>query len=245
MIKEDQDRALFGQQDFIEVKLWPKWLDEIARCEREFVSRKVQSSCMIVGEILKLQSNHSEIGSELSRNAIAKRRLEFVAGRNAAYLALGEIGFHQRGVERLADGSPGWPEGVVGSISHSDCMVACIVGSKSVYGSLGIDLEESAPLPTEIYDLILSKNEVDRVIPTWKGKSDAGMVMFSCKEAIFKSDWPIFGERIDFKDIELYVVHQYLLVGRVRRGPEDGFRSYRVQVTESDCCILTVSSPMF
>src|SRR5699024_2591462 len=58
--------------------------------------------------------------AEAIGNALPKRRAEFTAGRWCARQALTELGLPPTPVERGDHGSPCWPDGVVGSITHCD-----------------------------------------------------------------------------------------------------------------------------
>ncbi len=73
-------------------------------------------------------------------SAAPKRRAEFLAGRHAAKLALERLG-QRAPVGRNLDGTPAWPSGVTGSISHGGGIACAAVAPQRNYQSLGIDVE--------------------------------------------------------------------------------------------------------
>ncbi|MCV6604473.1 MAG: hypothetical protein OIF34_04145, partial [Porticoccaceae bacterium] len=51
--------------------------------------------------------------------AVPKRQAEFLAGRHCAALALKSLGFENTEVQSGENRIPHWPQGAVGSISHT------------------------------------------------------------------------------------------------------------------------------
>src|SRR6185503_18375584 len=76
------------------------------------------------------------------KEAVPKRQAQFRAGRYCAMLAIQALhGGSPMLVGRDANGAPLWPEGVVGSITHTDDVAAAAVASAADVLSLGIDTE--------------------------------------------------------------------------------------------------------
>ncbi len=50
--------------------------------------------------------------------AMASRRREYATTRDCARRALAQLGIAARAIPTLADGAPGWPDGVIGSLTH-------------------------------------------------------------------------------------------------------------------------------
>ncbi|MGA5130237.1 enterobactin synthetase [Streptomyces olivoreticuli] len=111
----------------------------------------------------------------------APRRRDFLAGRLAARRALRAAGLPAG--EILADGRrPVFPEGSVGSISHSGGLAVALAAPAARFRALGCDLELRG-LPVEAARLVLSEDE--RV---WMAGSVRRLLFaFSAKETAFKA----------------------------------------------------------
>lgn len=113
---------------------------------------------------------------------VGRRRADFLAGRLAARAAVRSLTGADARIGRADDGSPRWPEGVEGSISHYDG-VACAVARSSA-GGVGIDI---APLLEgdrlrAVVRRCLTPSELDAQ------PSDAAVSLaFAAKEALFKA----------------------------------------------------------
>lgn len=118
------------------------------------------------------------------RDAVPKRKSEFLAGRLCAALALRELGAEAHvGREGRA---PIWPIAVTGSISHRDGRAMAVVSDK--LSGLGLDCERVMSQETlaEVEHLILSDNDHVQIPRGW---SDARFctLAFSAKEAVYKA----------------------------------------------------------
>lgn len=137
--------------------------------------------------------------------SIDRRRREVAAGRACARRALELLG--SRAVALPADGDrvPRWPDGVVGSITHTHAFCAAAVAWQRDLRSLGIDAERAIRPP---------RDDVMRLIATpaeaaWLATLDeparglASAMVFSAKEAVYKCQFPLTREMLDFQDVEL------------------------------------------
>ena len=59
--------------------------------------------------------------------AVEKRRKEFSTGRQFSMLAQRVLGLPPAFVEHAEDRSPRWPDGVLGSISHTDTLALVVL----------------------------------------------------------------------------------------------------------------------
>jgi 4'-phosphopantetheinyl transferase EntD len=153
-----------------------------------------------------------EIERHLVATAVPRRRAEFFAGRDAARAALAELGMAPVGIGRRADRSPDWPDGVIGSLTHTQGLVAAVVAGPNGRGAaatrsgsnpgvgIGLDAEVDRPLPIAVVDRVLDPVErsalgdhVDR----------DGVVVFSIKEAVFKALNPLTGRWLEFEDVSV------------------------------------------
>jgi len=127
-----------------------------------------------------------------------KRRQHFAAGRRTARRAMAELGVQPQPVPIGAAREPGWPSGVVGSISHTDDYCAAAVARAGEIVSLGIDVELAASVGQRVAERIAVEAE-------WKGTGARdeswATVLFSAKEAFYKLQSPVTGEFLGFRDV--------------------------------------------
>ena len=141
---------------------------------------------------------HGDAGRE-------KRKREFLLGRRGTAQLLLERGVHQPvGVNH--DRSPVWPEGFVGSISHSDQWTIATIGSSQTARSIGVDTEpimlaETAQL---IAGDIATEQEVLLVSEGGLEATTALTLIFSAKESFYKCWHPITKRFLEFKDVEVF-----------------------------------------
>lgn len=135
--------------------------------------------------------------------AVWKRQAEFGTARVCAREALARLGVAAGPLVPWPDRSPRWPNGVVGSISHTEDLCAVVVSRSSEARGLGLDVEEDMPLSAELGSMICTDGELGW-ISSWD--VDAGRLsklVFSAKEAVYKCQYPITKTMLDFLDVEL------------------------------------------
>lgn len=155
------------------------------------------------------------LGSEVSAmsGAVPSRIAEFKLGRNSARRALGLLGAPQVAIPVANSRAPVWPDNVVGSITHCDGYCAAAVGSALKYKSIGIDASLNQPLPTEILDQVISAEERHHqaqlaVELSQPGPPAVDSLIFSIKEAVFKTWSPVTGLWLGFEDAQVTVDHK-------------------------------------
>ncbi|MEU5419205.1 4'-phosphopantetheinyl transferase superfamily protein [Streptomyces sp. NPDC001407] len=150
--------------------------------------------------------------AELASAMPGLRRRDFLAGRRAARRALALAGLPV--AEILADGRrPVFPDGCVGTISHSGGLAVALAAPASRFRALGCDLETRG-LPLEAAHLVLSEDE-----RAWVADSERRLLFaFSAKETAFKALSDPTPSRL-------------LDVG-LRAGRGGGFRAWRGGVPE-------------
>ena len=125
-----------------------------------------------------------------------KRRTEFRRGRACAREALKGLGIPPGPIPVGEGRAPVWPHGTIGSITHCRGLIAAAVARTREICALGIDAEPAGALPGETRRLILHPSEhydnEDRVLET---------VVFSAKEAIHKTLFPVSGISMDFLNV--------------------------------------------
>jgi 4'-phosphopantetheinyl transferase EntD len=132
--------------------------------------------------------------------AVVKRRNEFAAGRSAARAAL--VGLNQMPSEipMAEDRSPVWPNGITGSISHTDAACFAAVARVCEVRTIGVDLEQNEPIDDElISDICLGMelNKFEDRVPM------AARRIFSAKEAAYKTQYPLTRTLFGFEALQL------------------------------------------
>lgn len=137
--------------------------------------------------------NYPLVGAEQAAvaKAIAKRKTEFSAGRDAARDALGQLGLSTVEIPVGKRRAPVWPEGICGSITHSDALCIAAVARQSDFGSIGIDAEHDTPLKDDLRSAILHESELHV-------SGAKAIELFSMKEALFKALFPLCDELFGF-----------------------------------------------
>lgn len=128
----------------------------------------------------------------------AKRRREFLTGRACARAAMAALGRSAQPIGMKADGGPLWPEGVVGSISHTSDYCIAVVAKSERFRSIGVDLEVAMAMSPAVATVALTEAELDSY-----GANDGVTTLFAIKEAFFKAYHPLVGTLIDFRDVEV------------------------------------------
>jgi len=100
---------------------------------------------------------------------------------------------------RDGDGVIRWPEGLVGSVSHSLGDVIVATAPRDVFRSVGIDLERPSRIRAELAEKICTPRDLELVA---SGSISVAEV-FAAKEALFKCHFPLGRKRFWFLDAEL------------------------------------------
>jgi 4'-phosphopantetheinyl transferase EntD len=145
------------------------------------------------------------VGAEeaLAARMAPGRRAQFVAGRTLARAALGTLGAAPVAIGRAAGGSPVWPAGFVGTITHcgdgADGWCAAAVAPADRCRGLGLDAELDRPLDDPVAALVLTPSEAASIA------GDAGLTtaFFCTKESLYKALHPLTGIFLDFHDVEV------------------------------------------
>jgi 4'-phosphopantetheinyl transferase EntD len=136
--------------------------------------------------------------------AVAKRQAEFGTARRCAREVLAQLGRPTCSLVPYADRSPRWPDGIVGSISHTEGCCAVVATAASDVIGCGLDIERDEPLSAELEPMICTPAErswLDDRDPTARARF--GKLFFSAKEAFYKCQYRTTRTLIDFHDVEL------------------------------------------
>jgi 4'-phosphopantetheinyl transferase EntD len=165
--------------------------------------------------------------------AVDKRRLEFTTVRHCARRAMAELGVPPAPLLPGERGEPLWPAGVVGSMTHCAGYRAAVVGLAPHVRSVGVDAEPHEPLPGGVLDTIALPAERQRHEVLRRERPDVhwDRVLFSAKESVYKTWFPLTGRWLDFEEADI-VIHpgpgsfeaRLLVPGRTASGdPLTGF----------------------
>lgn len=143
--------------------------------------------------------------------AVASRRREFGTVRQCARTALRRLGVPYRPLVPSAHGSPSWPDGVVGSMTHCTGFRAAAVALADGLHSLGIDAERNERLPDGILECIALPREQEQVRDLLAAQVAADIrvswdrLLFSAKESVYKAWYPLTGCFLDFSEAEIHL----------------------------------------
>src|ERR1700726_3428522 len=139
------------------------------------------------------------------RRATQKRQREFLAGRWCAKQALQRLGAGSTHVAMAEDRAPIWPDGVVGSITHTGDFAAAAVAWAADIAGVGIDSEEiiDPAAARDIADICVVDEAM--LFEPVHGRSfcEFCTLVFSAKEAVFKCLFPLTRKFLEFSDVRI------------------------------------------
>ncbi|WP_369194917.1 4'-phosphopantetheinyl transferase family protein [Streptomyces djakartensis] len=139
--------------------------------------------------------------------AVAKRQREFAVVRSCARRAMEKLGVPPQPVLPGERGAPGWPAGLVGSMTHCDDYCAAALVRAADLASVGIDAEVHEPLFEDVLSTVSLPGEVERLRRLADRRPDVhwDRLLFSAKESVYKAWFPLTREWLDFTeaDVEL------------------------------------------
>lgn len=140
--------------------------------------------------------------------AVPHRQREFIAGRVLARRAMHRLEPARPAALSVVgvgtDRAPVWPDGLVGSISHTDrwCIVA-LAGTGRVR-AVGVDVESSEPLTTDLWPAVCTPAEraLLQALPVVRRGLTAKLI-FSIKECVYKAQYPATRAFLDFDAVSV------------------------------------------
>jgi enterobactin synthetase component D len=147
-----------------------------------------------------------ELPASLDR-AVAKRRAEYAAGRRCALDAVRALRPGFAGQIASDDRAPRWPDGIVGSITHTDHFAWAAAGLTSSVRGIGVDSEV---IPSaEAVDAIRKVATAPDDAPPGLGLDEPThyALLFSAKESLFKCLYPIVRQMFWYEDAGLRFDH--------------------------------------
>lgn len=184
--------------------------------------------------------------------AVDKRRREFATVRHCARRALAALGSPRVPLLPGLRGAPGWPDGVVGSMTHCTGYRGAAVARGADIPSFGIDAEPHGPLPEGVLEAVARPAEQQQIaaLVALDPSVHWDRLLFSAKEAVYKTWYPLTGEWLDFEEAELDLVPhtrifraRLLKAGRDREGRTLSAFEGRWQVTRGLVLTAAVYRP--
>lgn len=175
-----------------EVSLYSELLDRRVRIAESPITHDMAASLMPEEQ-------------EAVSKAVASRRAEFAAGRSCARRALNAIGLRNVALPVAPDRTPCWPQGVIGSITHTaDYAAAAVARRRDGIVAVGIDLETLEDLDDALRPMIMRPAErawLDEHRPDERGI--LARTYFSAKECAFKCQFTLSRTMMEFEDFEI------------------------------------------
>jgi|GEM_PF-1458841 len=151
-----------------------------------------------------------QLPSELQGSAV-KRQQEFLAGRYCAARALEQLGLPRPDMlGRKLNGSPAWPAGYSGSVTHHRGHALAWVAPSVHYHELGLDLEGVVSLARaqQLQRRVLNPAEVELGEKLGYPPALWFSLIFSCKETVYKLLSNAAGRYMPFASVDIIVLEQ-------------------------------------
>ncbi|OAT66293.1 4'-phosphopantetheinyl transferase [Mycobacteroides immunogenum] len=138
----------------------------------------------------------------LIAKSVAKRRNEFITVRYCARQALSVLGVPEVPILKGDKGQPLWPNGVVGSMTHTEGFRGAVVGRTGEVRSVGIDAEPHDVLPNGVLKSIALPEERDALAALPTG-THWDRLLFCAKETTYKAWFPLTSRWLGFEDAHI------------------------------------------
>lgn len=102
-------------------------------------------------------------------------------------------------------GEPIWPEGVVGSLAHTEGFAVAVVARRQACVALGVDVEPAQALPDDVAELVLRAEERGWAESVQRDEICASRMIFCAKECVHKAIHPLTGIWLDFEEVRIDV----------------------------------------
>lgn len=136
--------------------------------------------------------------------SVPTRAQEFAAGRQCARRALQEFGIEDFPLLVGERREPLWPEGIVGSITHTAGICAVAVGERRCFAGIGLDIEIAGRVKRELWPKICVAEEMAWLASLGDSeRAGAATLVFAAKEAFYKSQYPVAREWVYFHDVRI------------------------------------------
>ncbi|HEY4078846.1 MAG TPA: 4'-phosphopantetheinyl transferase superfamily protein [Rhizomicrobium sp.] len=174
---------------------------------REAVLSRIVPSGVAAAEIEDIGQPvalHPDEAGYVSKSGDVRLR-DFTLGRHCAHAVLARLGQPDFAIAPDANGAPIWPEGIIGSITHTKGYAAALAGRTDMFLAVGVDAERIGGVTENLYSRLFTAAECVRLsMQDAKGRGRDATILFSAKEAVYKACNNLAGgERISFQDIDI------------------------------------------
>jgi 4'-phosphopantetheinyl transferase EntD len=135
--------------------------------------------------------------------AVEKRVREYTIARSCARRALGKLGRPEVPILRGPKRQPLWPDGVVGSITHTRGYCAAAVARADEVLTVGIDAEQHDVLPDGVLGVVTLPEEREMLAALPADDVHWDRILFSAKESVYKAWFPLTEKWLGFGDARL------------------------------------------
>ncbi len=138
--------------------------------------------------------------------AIEKRQREFSAGRAAAATALSRLDVSDAVIAVGENRNPRWPDGIVGSITHTAGLAVAVVARQEKILGLGLDLEPTEAVKEALWESLFNPTEIK-----WLSEKNReqqarwATLIFCAKESFYKLQYPLTGQWVGFHEADVTV----------------------------------------
>ena len=184
------------------MKLLPDPAASARVLEREL--RKLASPCVkiICAPVADHTSQLFPSEQAAITKAVSSRRDDFSTGRLLARQALQQLDMGAVAIPPDDQRRPCWPDGVVGSISHSSGVCVVALARTGECAAIGVDIERTTQVPQNILPSIAPPEEIERLSGTMP-HSNLISVLFSAREAVYKAYNPVTDAFLAHKDVSM------------------------------------------
>ena len=130
-----------------------------------------------------------------------------VTSRRCAREALVRLGQDPVPIRAGPSREPRWPDGLVGSITHTAGFRAAAVASQKDVASIGIDTEQNAPRPEGVAELVAFEGELEMLATLTRTcpETQWRRILFGAKESIYKAWFPLTHRWLGFENVRLMI----------------------------------------
>ena len=126
------------------------------------------------------------------------RMQDFCGGRYCAHQCLTNFNVSEA-ILRTEYGEPIWPDGFIGSISHSKFLSGAIVMPETGFRAVGLDIETIGRVSQNLWPLFFTTGEIDWLqSKPYQYQCFFATLFFSFKEAFYKMQFPITQSFVDY-----------------------------------------------
>jgi 4'-phosphopantetheinyl transferase EntD len=139
--------------------------------------------------------------------AVTKRRAEFATGRACARAALARLGLPAAAILPGERGAPGWPPGIVGSLTHCAGYRGAAVARAADVLTIGMDAEPAQVLPDGVLGVISLPAERDRLAALAAAAPGEhwDRMLFCAKESVYKAWFPLARTWLGFEQADIEI----------------------------------------